>query len=59
MDNFRKLVQNELDALDNNKKEVYYRVVVASLKDKDRAKAIQAKAKQAGFTDAFLVTFEK
>lgn len=59
MDSFRKLVQSELDALDSNKKEVYYRVVVASLKDKSQALAFQAKAKQAGFTDAFLVAFEK
>ena len=39
--------------------ETYYRVVVGSYKDKAKALELQAKAKQAGFPDAFLVSYQK
>lgn len=40
-------------------KELYYRVVVGSFKDRDNAEIIKDKAIEKGFTDAFIVTFEK
>lgn len=39
--------------------ELYYRVVIGSYKDKNKALELQAKAEQAGFEGAFLTTFIK
>ena len=39
--------------------ELYYRVVVGSFKDRNEAVTLQAKAKEAGFKDAFLTTYVK
>ena len=40
-------------------KEVYYRVVVGSYKQKNKALELQAKAKELGFEGAFITTFTK
>lgn len=39
--------------------ELYYRVVIGSFKDRNEAVTLQAKAKEAGFKDAFLTTYVK
>ena len=39
--------------------ELYYRVVIGSFKNRNEAVTLQAKAKEAGFKDAFLTTYIK
>lgn len=58
MNSFISLVEKELKTTATTE-QTYYRVVVGSFLDKNEAVKVQEKAKQAGFSGAFLTTYIK